>query len=334
MFHSRLLSGSVTCFTALFLALLVSSPLFAGEHERTHKNAIVLAMFGTTVEPALEGLLNIKEKVEKRYPNTPIKIAFTSNIIRKIWMKRSKDPAYIKQHPEIPAEILHVQSPIATLATLSDHGYDTIVIQPTHIAHGEEFLDLSNLVKSLSSIHTTKAKFNPFNKIALGRPFLGTIGTAHPYSDDIEAVVHAMKEDIDFAKKQGADTLVYMGHGNDFFPSGGQYLEFEYLMNKTYPDIHTIIGNVEGFPNLQRTMEKLRHSKAKKIVLKPFMVVAGDHAMNDMAGEEEDAWKKQIEKAGIEVIPVIKGLGVQDPVAEIFVQHLADAAKDAEIKLK
>jgi sirohydrochlorin cobaltochelatase len=78
----------------------------AAEEEKwkvEHKNAIVLAMFGTTVEPALKGLLNIQAKMVERFPETPVRIAFTSNIIRKKWRKRAADPDYVKAHPEIPA---------------------------------------------------------------------------------------------------------------------------------------------------------------------------------------------------------------------------------------
>ena len=108
--------------------------------EVTHKNAIVLAMFGTTVEPALQGLLNIRSKMIEKYPETPVRIAFTSNIIRKKWQHRAEDPEYIKAHPEIPADILHVKTPLATIADLQNDGYDTIVIQPTHISMGKNFL--------------------------------------------------------------------------------------------------------------------------------------------------------------------------------------------------
>lgn len=327
------LSAAAAALVTLSLIVSSAGTSLAGEHERTHKNAIVLAMFGTTVEPALEGLLNIKEKMEKRFPNTPVRIAFTSNIIRKIWQKRASDPAYRKEHPEVPREILHVQGPLAAIASLQDQGYDTIVVQPTHIAPAEEFLDLCSYVKALASIKTIKARFTPFHKLVVGRPALGTYGREHPYAEDIKRAAEALKEDAALARQKGA-ALVYMGHGNEFFPSGGSYLEFESVMNRLYPDLLTFVGNVEGYPDFQRLLELLRHAKVKRVVIKPLMVVAGDHAMNDMAGPEPDSWKSMLEEAGIEVIPVLRGLGQQDAFAEIFVQHAEDAARDAGIELK
>jgi sirohydrochlorin cobaltochelatase len=323
-----------TIVLTLVLALILSVQFAtAGDHNVKHKNGIVLAMFGTTVEPALQGLLNIKEKMEKAYPETPVRIAFTSNIIRKIWQKRAADPAYVKAHPEVPYEILHAQGPLATIANFQDEGYTNLIVQPTHIAPAEEFLDLSAYVEALASINTIKAKFKPFNKLVIGRPMLGTFGDSHPYDKDIEVAAKAMKEDVDRAKKAGA-ALVYMGHGNDYFPSGGSYLQFQHVMNETYPEVTTLVGTVEGYPAFAQVLEALKEKGIKKVVIRAFMIVAGDHATNDMAGPEEDSWKSMLVKEGITVEPYLHGMGENDQVADIYVRLAAEAAADAGIKLK
>jgi sirohydrochlorin cobaltochelatase len=301
-----------------------------------HKNAIVLAMFGTTVEPALQGLLNIRTKMMEKYPETPVKIAFTSNIIRKKWQGRSEDPSYRKAHPEIPEEVLHVKTVLATIADLQNVGYDTIVLQPTHIAMGEEFLDLGTYVDSLMRLGTIKKKkYKPFHKVVLGRPALGTYGLNHPYAEDITAAAKALAADAELAAKENA-ALVYMGHGNNHFPSGGAYLELADRMRQLYPEVVTLIGNVEGFPALEDVIDKLKMRGVKKVMLKPCMVVAGNHAVNDMAGTDpkEPSWQMILEKEGFEVVTVKKGLGELDAFADIFVQHAGDAAADAEIVLK
>ncbi len=299
-----------------------------------HKNAIVLAMFGTTVEPALQSLLNIRTKMMEKYPETPVRIAFTSNIIRKKWQKRAKNPAYSKAHPEIPADVLHVKTVLATIADLQDQGYDTIVLQPTHIAMGEEFLDLGTYVDSLMRMGTVKKKkYKPFHKVVLGRPAFGTYGITHHYTEDITAAAEALAGDAEKAAKEKA-ALVYMGHGNEHFPSGGAYLEFADRMRQLYPEVVTLIGNVEGFPSLEDVMDKLKRFGVKKVLLKPCMVVAGDHAINDMAGSEEDSWKSVLKKEGFEVVTVETGLGKVDAFAQLFVNHAIDAAADAGIVLK
>jgi len=133
-------------FLAGLLVLSLTGSGWAGKDEQAGgrdgaggKNAIVLAMFGTTVEPALKGLLTIRDELSRSYPATPVRIAFTSNIIRTIWRERAKDPAYVAAHPDIPADILAVQGPLAAIANLQDAGYDTIVVQPTLIAQPRSF---------------------------------------------------------------------------------------------------------------------------------------------------------------------------------------------------
>lgn len=296
------------------------------------KNAIVLAMFGTTVEPALKGLLTIRDELAATFPATPVRIAFTSNIIRGVWRERAKDPAYVAAHPEIPADILAVQGVLAAIANLQDAGYDTIVVQPTLIAAAEEFHDLSACVQSLNSIRTMKPKYKPFQQIVIGRPALGAYSLARPYGEDIMAAARVLAEDARQARQAGA-ALVYMGHGNEHFPSGGLYLEFAARMRELYPETFTVIGTVEGFPAFDDVLAQLKHAGVKKVLLKPFMVVAGDHAMNDMAGPEVDSWKSRLEKEGISVVTVQRGLGEEREFARLFVRHAMEAARDAGIVL-
>jgi sirohydrochlorin cobaltochelatase len=295
--------------------------------------AILLAMFGTTVEPALQGLMAIKSAMEHAFPHTPVMLAFTSNQIRRIWRERAADPAYLAAHPEIPQEILQVQGVLAAIANLQDRGYDTLVVQPTHIAPAEEFHDLASYVNALASIRTMKPRWQPFKKIALGRPLLGSYSLKHAYSTDIRIAAEALAEDADLARRQGA-ALVYMGHGNHYFPSGGLYLEFAAQMRHLYPDVLTLIGTVEGFPGLEQVLEGLRQHAAKLLVLKPFLLVAGDHATRDLTGPGADSWQSVLTRAGFDVTPVINGLGEQAAVARIFVDHAAEAAADAGIELR
>jgi len=324
---------SIFFAVAMMLVFSAGNSFASGDYHAEHKSAVVLAMFGTSVEPALQSLLNIRAEVEKKFPDTEVRVAFTSNIIRKKWQHRAEDPDYITAHPEIPKDILHVKTPLATIADLQNEGYDNIVLQPTHVSMGEEFLDLYTYVNALMDMGTfKKAKYRPFQKVALGRPALGTYGTKFPYVEDIATLAKAMAPDAKLAAKEKAG-LVYMGHGNDYFP-GGAYLEFAAKMRKTYPGVVTTIGNVEGYPGLDDVMESLKLYGVKKVVLKPFMVVAGDHAMNDMASDEDDSWKTILEKNGFEVIIKAEGLGENHDFARIFADHTGDAAKDAGIDLK
>lgn len=309
------------------------NPRLAEEKTVQQTEAIVLAMFGTTVESALQGLMAIKTAMEQAFPQTPVTLAFTANQIRRIWHRRAADPSYLAAHPEIPQEILQVQGVLATIANLQDRGYDTLVVQPTYIAPAEEFHDLAAYVNGLASIRTMKPRWRPFKKIALGRPLLGTYSLTHAYSEDIRIVAEALTDDADQARRQGA-ALVYMGHGNNYFPSGGLYLEFAARMRQLYPDVLTLIGTVEGFPGLDAVLAELRQQAMQRVVLKPFLLVAGEHATRDLTGPADESWQSALTKAGLEVIPVLDGLGEQPKVARIFVAHAADAAADAGITLR
>ncbi len=317
-----------TCILCFF-----SSSLFAmGGNMKKNKTAIVIASFGTTYPSGLKSIINIINHVKKEFPETTVKVTFTSNIIKHIWEKRQRE-AQKWLSMGVPKEILYVKGMIATLGELSDHGYKTIIIQPTHIYHGEEFSDVLEYVKALNSIQTIKKKWRPFTKIVVGRPALGTYGPEYDYHEDIVKGVKALKADVELAKKKGA-ILVYMGHGNEFF-STGIYAETQKEFRKQYPDVQTFIGTVEGYPSLDDVVMVLKsHAKSKKIVLKPFMIVAGDHANNDMAGDEPDSWKNVLQKAGFTVYPVIEGLGSNNNFAEIFVEHIKDVVKDNGIKFK
>jgi sirohydrochlorin cobaltochelatase len=294
--------------------------------------AIVLAMFGTTVEGALQGLLAIKTAMEAAYPHTPVRLAFTSNQIRRIWRRRAADPAYLASHPGLPKDILEVQGILATIANLQDQGFDTLVVQPTHIAPAEEFHDLAAYVRGLASIQTMKPRWRPFKTIALGRPLLGAYNLNRSYADDIRIVARALADDAQTANNHGA-ALVYMGHGNHYFPSGGLYLECAARMRQMYPEVLTLIGTVEGFPCLDEVLSDLRLHGIRRVVLKPFLIVAGEHATRDLIGPEENSWQSILIREGFEVIPVLKGLGEHPALAHIFVTHAAEAAADAGVDL-
>jgi len=311
---------------------LIHSVAWGQEHNKKPTQAVVIAAFGTTVPEALAGILNVRDRIQQQYPNTEVRIAFTSNMIRAIWHKRQHDPDYIKTHPAVPQDILAVQGPLATIANLQDDGFTTILVQPTHVALGEEYLDLVSYVQGLASIRTIKEKNQPFKQLVIGRPALGTMGDIHPYPQDIELVAKSLSADIEQAAKTGS-ALVYMGHGNDFFPSGGSYLQFADTMNRLTPQVKTYIGTVEGFPGLDHVIAQLKRDKVRKVLLKPFMTVAGDHAQNDMAGPEAASWKSILTKEGFAVTPVLQGLGEMDSFADVFVHHLAELVKDHAIQL-
>lgn len=324
---------SVVCLVFLMVFAVVGSKAVAADSANRGKdhNAIVVASFGTTVPKALVSITNIVERVRVAYPNTEVRLTFTSNIIRSVWKKRRAEAQkWLDQG--VPEEVLYVDNIITTLGKLREDGYKNIIVQPTHMFFMEQSHDLQQYVNGLAGIRTMKEKWRPFRKLVMARPALGMPGDLHDYHEDIHAAVATLAGDAKLAEDAGA-LLVYMGHGNAHW-STGIYGEVRKEMRKTYPEVETFIGVVEGFPGIEDIVDELKRSGKKKILLKPFMIVAGDHAVNDMSGPEEDSWKMILTREGYEVEPVLEGLGSNDAFADLFVKHIEDTAHERGIELK
>ncbi len=317
---------------SLFFILLTNAPSFgAVVNVPSEKPAIVLAVFGTSHVSALPGIMDIFRSVQQAFPDEEVRLAFTSNIVRRIWRGRRYDKEFLAAHPGVPQEVLMVKGPLATIADLQDEGHGYIIVQPTHIANAEEYTDLSSYVAGFNSIKTIKKRNMPLQKVILGRPALGVPGIVHEYHDDILRAARSLAVDVAQAREKGA-ALVYMGHGNDHF-STGVYVEFAEVMRHTYPEVRTYVTMVEGFPSYELLERELDRDKVRKVYLKTLMTVAGDHAKNDMAGDEDDSLKNLLKAKGIEVEIDLHGLGENEKFAAIFVANIRDAASDNGLEL-
>lgn len=316
----------------LVLLLLSAAMAVAADQQPAEgKTAILLAGFGTTVPSAVKAIVNISDQVRKAYPNTEVRITFTSNMVRSVWRKRQGEAKkWLDQG--IPAEILNVKNVIQCLGDLQEDGYRNVIVQPTHMFYMEQSYDLERYIEALGSIKTLKSKWRPFDAVVLGRPALGIPGDRYSYHDDIARVAASLASDVEMARSEGA-ILLYMGHGNEHW-STGIYKETEKQMRAAYPDVQTFIGVVEGTPALGDLLPDLQRAKSKKIILRPFMISAGDHAVNDMAGGAGDSWQSQLTAAGFTVQPVLEGLGSNNAFAALFVDNIADAARERGLALK
>lgn len=288
--------------------------------------AIVLAAFGVAHLEALPGITNVSNRVRRRFPHTEVRLAFTSNQIRRIWQKRAADSAWREAYPGAPAEILEVRGTLAAISCLQDWGYRNIVVQPLHIYAGEEYQDLASYVAGLKAIRTVKQKWMPFDHILLGRPALGAPGPSHPYLDDLATAARALAEDVAEARAQDA-ALVYVGHGNHLY-STGVYLELEQVLRRAHSYSQIWIGAVEGMFGAKHVLEEIKRASVKKVILRPLMLVAGGHARDDMCGEEDDSWRGLLSRAGLEVTCRLRGLGEKHAWADIYIEHIRDTMQD------
>ncbi|MBL6971042.1 MAG: sirohydrochlorin cobaltochelatase, partial [Desulfobacterales bacterium] len=199
----------------------------------------------------------------------------------------------------------HLDSPEVALAKMMDEKFTHVAVQSLHTIPGEEFHDLRR------NAHFFGNMADGFDRIPVGTPLLAT-------DEDFGSVVSAMIKHIP-KERNKKDAVLLMGHGTPH-PSNAFYAALMYHFQQKDPNI--FMGTVEGFPGIDDIKAMLLKKKIKKAYLMPFMSVAGDHARNDMAGEEKDSWKSILTTAGIECVPILKGTAEYDEIVAIWVDHL------------
>ena len=253
------------------------------------KQAILAVSFGTTYPDTLEKTIAATEAaLAQAYPGWPVYRAFTSGMILKKLRQRDG---------------VEIDNVAQAMARLEREGYTQVAVQSTHVMHGEEY------EKMLAQLEPYKLTM----EIAVGAPLL------HAQSD-YEAVADAL---LSWLPLPGdGEALVLMGHGTAHFANSA-YAQMEHVLQSRCPRIY--IATVEGYPTLDSVAEQLqRQPEIRRLTLAPFMLVAGDHARNDMAGGE-DSWKEVLEGKGYEVACILQGLGECPAIQKLFVAHCGEA---------
>ena len=186
------------------------------------------------------------------------------------------------------------------------NGVKILVVQPTHLMAGFEYTDLKNELAEYA---------DAFDQIVLSNPLLVT---DEDFRDVAEAIVSATAGYDD-----GKTAICFMGHGTEA-DSNGVYAKMQTVLTEMGKDNY-FIGTVEAEPSVDDVLAQVQSGDYSRVVLRPLMIVAGDHANNDMAGEEEDSWKSIFEGAGYEVECVVEGLGQLEAIQELILAHAADA---------
>lgn len=277
--------------TVIFsLALVYAGTAFAGHHgdSKAKKTGILLVAFGSSEASAQVSFENIGKKAKAAYPDTPIFWAFTSHIIRHKLAKQGK----------------LLDSPEVALAKMADQGFTHVAVQSLHTIGGAEYHDLRKIVGGFKAM-------GAFEKIILGYPLMST-------QKDMEKVVKAVLNTIPKARKAN-EAVVLMGHGTHH-PANAFYASLMFQIQLLDPNV--FVGTVEGYPEVKDITSWLQAKNIKKAWLMPFMSVAGDHAKNDMAGDEEDSWKSILTAAGITCEIVLKGTAEYDDYVDIWVDHI------------
>lgn len=247
------------------------------------KQAVVVVSFGTSFPEAMPAIESIEQAVEKSCGQRIFR-AFTSQFIRKKLKERDG---------------LTIPDPYSLFGQLIEQGYTDILCLPTHIIPGIEYDRLcANAVQ--------------FPQVRVARPLLWC-------EADYNVCVHAVMNSI--PPRRNDEALVLMGHGTEHFANAA-YCQLEHKF-RTEGFSHVYVGTVDGYPSLSDIIPQLQANGIRKIILMPFMIVAGDHARNDLSGDDPASWKSQLEALGFETQTICKGLGEIPEIAERFAQHLS-----------
>ncbi len=256
---------------------------------------LLVVSFGTSYNDSRRLTIGaIEGAIADACPDYSVRRGFTSQII--IDHVKSRDNVSIDNVTE-------------ALDRAVDNGVKTLVVQPTHLMNGLEYKDLVDEVAQYS---------DAFEQVSIGDPLLTS-------DEDFEAVAQAI---VDATKEydDGKTAICFMGHGTEA-ESNQVYAKMQSVLTDM-GCANYFVGTVEATPSLDDVLKLVQTGDYERVVLEPLMVVAGDHANNDMAGDDPDSWKSTFEAAGYEVVPVVRGLGELEAIQKLYVQH-AQAAIEA-----
>ena len=278
------------------------------------KNEILVVSFGTSFNDSrVADIKGIEDAIQEANPGWSVRRAFTAQII--INHVQARDGEKIDNMDQ-------------ALERAVANGVKNLVVQPTHLMHGAEYDELVEAVNNYS---------DKFESVKIAEPLLGEVGDdASVVNEDkkavaelitAEAVKTAGFDSLDAAKEDGT-AFVFMGHGTSH-TAKVSYSQMQAQMNDLGYD-NVFIGTVEGEPeetSCENVIEAVKNAGFKKVVLRPLMVVAGDHANNDMAGDDEDSWQSQFIASGNfdGVESQIAGLGEIEGIQQLYVAHTAAA---------
>ncbi|MCC8081705.1 MAG: sirohydrochlorin cobaltochelatase [Lachnospiraceae bacterium] len=275
------------------------------------ENEILVVSFGTSFNDSrAEDIKGIEDALQEAYPDWSVRRAFTAQIIINHILARDGES---------------IDNVDQALQRAVDNGVKNLVIQPTHLMHGAEYDELMETVEEYA---------DSFESVQVAEPLLGEVGDdATVINEDkaavaqivtAEAVETAGYETLDAAAEDGV-AFVFMGHGTSH-TANVTYNQMQTQMETLGYD-NVFIGTVEGYDgtSCEEVIEKVAAAGYTKVVLRPLMVVAGDHANNDMAGEDEDSWLSMFEASGSfeSVDTQIEGLGRIGAIQELYVEHTA-----------
>lgn len=264
----------------------------AASGDRSPRKAILLVAFGTSVPEAQKAYDHVEAAVRQAFPGTELRWAYTSKIIRAKLARQGKP----------------LDSPEMALAKMMEDGVTHVAVLSLHVIPGIEFHDLYTNTRLFSQM------VGGFERILVARPLLSS-------HEDMTQVAQALLRKIPQNRKP-ADLVVYMGHGSENHPSDAVYAAMNFVFQGL--DANVFVATVSGYPSLEALLPEIMKRNTKKAYLIPFMAVAGDHARNDMAGDQPDSMKSILAAKGIVGDAVLSGVAEYPEVVEVWLKHLRE----------
>ena len=259
------------------------------------ENELLVLSFGTSYNDSRRLTIGaIEQALEDAFPDYSVRRGFTANIVIDHVERRDG---------------IHIDDINESLDRAVDNGVKNLVVQPTHLMNGLEYDEIVGKLAEYADC---------FDKISVGEPLLTS-------DEDFDVVADAIIE-ATAEYDDGETAICFMGHGTEAESNQIYEKMQQVLTDKGMENYY--VGTVEAAPSLDDVLAAVGEKEYKRVVLRPLMVVAGDHANNDMAGDEEGTWKTAFEEAGYEVVSVLEGLGQLEAVQQLYVSH-AQAAIDA-----
>ena len=279
-------------FAAMMMATAMSAALYGEEGgfvksdfyktmKKNDKASVLMVHFGTTFDDTRKNTIDaVNDEAKKEFPDMEIREAYTSRII----MRRLKERGIVKDNP---AEALD---------KLAKEGYTHIIVQPTNVINGVE----SKTLEQQLEMHKDK-----FKEIRTGSALLST-------PEDYKAVAEIIDKEV--GKVTDNEAVVLVGHGTHD-NGNAAYPAMDYTAKSMGYKFY--VGTIEGFPEFDDVVKGLKKDNIKKVILMPFMFVAGDHANNDIAVD----WKEALEKEGFTVEVKLTSLGMMEDIRKMFIDH-------------
>lgn len=257
------------------------------------KKGLLVVSFGTSYAETRKRTIDAIE--------SSLQEAFEDRILYRAWTSRR----ILKKLEE--TEGIHYDTiPEAMERMLSD-GVTDLLVQPTHMLNGLENISMTELISEYR---------DRFSSIRIGKPLL----SGEKDLEDLTEVVIELFSDLG-----DQDMLALMGHGSPHISEGIYEKLDDLFQKKGHPNI--CVGTVEHEPGFEGILKRAQRRRPEKILLTPLMIVAGDHALNDLAGEGEDSWKSRLTRNGFETVSVLKGLGEYQSIHQLFISHAIQAEK-------